>query len=305
MHILQIGGTGFLGAHIAQRLIAKNHQVSILTRDTTPTVLAAKNLRFDPSEVSWIEGDILNIDEIVFSERYDMIVYTAMVPFKPGRISNRQFKALEHLTQQYFENTISVAQKIGCPLILTSGANFATKDQEIADEEWPIARTGMAALGKCYDELISTVKSQNIIPIIEMLPAQIYGNGGMFQKILSMAKKGKLVILGDGNNYLPRIHVEDCADAYVRVIEQRPIGKKFIICDDQPVTVKNFMTYLGQHYGVHRYVRIPKFILRIAMGKYIYHTLIMGGKVSNQRLKQEIGWKPRYPSYKEGIDSLL
>jgi nucleoside-diphosphate-sugar epimerase len=96
-------------------------------------------------------------------------------------------------------------------LILTSGASFETRDDEVADETWPIARKGMAALGKCYDEMIADIKSDNSIPLIEMLPAQIYGNGGLFDKMISMAKSGKIVLLGGGKNFLPRIHVDDCA----------------------------------------------------------------------------------------------
>jgi len=299
MKILHIGGTGFLGSHIVRKLIERNHDVTIITRDPDT------EMPFDKTKVKFIKGDILQFDRFEISGKFDVLVYTAMVPFKPGRISNKKFKELEIITKQYFQNTIELARKLSCPLILTSGASFETKGHEVADENWPIARKGMAALGKCYDEMISDSKTRNSIPLIEMLPAQIYGNGGMFNKMISMAKNGKVVILGGGKNYLPRIHVNDCADAYVLAIEKLPYGKRFIICDDESVCVKDFMLYLAKIFNAGKVVKIPGFILRLVIGKYVFRTLTMNTKVSNELIKKELGWEPNYPSYREGLRSLI
>ncbi|MFA5013848.1 MAG: NAD(P)-dependent oxidoreductase [Candidatus Paceibacterota bacterium] len=225
MNILLIGGTGFLGSHLVKRLIDRRHEVTIISRNPYHDML------FDKSRVRFIKGDILQADKIEIPGRVDVLVYTAMIPFKPGRISDKKFKELERITGQYLNNTIELAKRLTCPLILTSGASFDTKGNEIADESWPIARKGMAALGRCYDEMIDIIKRDSSIPLIEMLPAQIYGNGGMFGKVINMAKNGRIVILGGGSNFLPRIHVNDCADAYVLAIEKLPVGKRFIISD--------------------------------------------------------------------------
>ncbi len=299
MKILQIGGTGFLGSHIVRKLIQRNHETTIITRK--PDI----EMPFDKTKVKFIKGDILQLDKFEISDKFDVLVYTAMVPFKPSRISNKKLKELEIITKQYFKNTIELARKLSCPLILTSGASFETKGDEVADENWQIARKGMAALGRCYDELISEIKIKNSIPLIEMLPAQIYGNGGMFDKMISMAKNGKIVLLGGGKNYLPRIHVNDCADAYILAIEKLPVGKRFIICDNENVSVKDFMLYLAKIFNAKKVVKIPKLILRLFIGKHIFNTLTMNTKVTNELIKKELGWKPNYPTYREGIKLLI
>jgi nucleoside-diphosphate-sugar epimerase len=299
MKILHIGGTGFLGSHIVRKLIERNHDLTIITRDPD------REMPFDKTKVRFIKGDILQFDKLEISGKFDVLVYTAMVPFKPGRISNKKFKELEIITRQYFQNTIDLARKLSCPLILTSGASFETKGNQVADETWPIARKGMAVLGTCYDTMVSGIKNRNAIPLIEMLPAQIYGNGGMFDKMISMAKNGKIVILGGGKNYLPRIHVDDCADAYVLAIEKLPFGKRFIISDDENVCVKDFMLHLAKIFDVPNIVKIPKFILRLVIGKHVFSTLTMNSKVSNALIKKELGWEPNYPTYREGLRSLI
>lgn len=299
MNILLIGGTGFLGSHLVRRLIDRRHEVTIISRNPYHDML------FDKSKVRFIKGDILQADKIEIPGRVDVLVYTAMIPFKPGRISDKKFKELERITGQYLNNTIELAKRLTCPLILTSGASFDTKGNEIADESWPIARKGMAALGRCYDEMIDIIKRDSSIPLIEMLPAQIYGNGGMFGKVINMAKNGRIVILGGGSNFLPRIHVNDCADAYVLAIEKLPVGKRFIISDNENVRVKDFMLHLAKTFGARKIINIPNPLLRVVTGKHIFNTLTMNTKVSNDLIKRELGWTPNYPSYREGIKSLL
>ncbi len=299
MNILLIGGTGFLGSHLVKRLIDRRHEVTIISRNPYHDML------FDKSRVRFIKGDILQADKIEIPGRVDVLVYTAMIPFKPGRISDKKFKELERITGQYLNNTIELAKRLTCPLILTSGASFDTKGNEIADESWPIARKGMAALGRCYDEMIDIIKRDSSIPLIEMLPAQIYGNGGMFGKVINMAKNGRIVILGGGSNFLPRIHVNDCADAYVLAIEKLPVGKRFIISDNENVRVKDFMLHLAKTFGARKIINIPNPLLRVVTGKHIFNTLTMNTKVSNDLIKRELGWTPNYPSYREGIKSLL
>lgn len=299
MNILLIGGTGFLGSHLVRRLIDRRHEVTIISRNPYHDML------FDKSRVRFIKGDILQADKIEIRGRVDVLVYTAMIPFKPGRISDKKFKELERITGQYLNNTIELAKRLTCPLILTSGASFDTKGNEIADESWPIARKGMAALGRCYDEMIDIIKRDSSIPLIEMLPAQIYGNGGMFGKVINMAKNGRIVILGGGSNFLPRIHVNDCADAYVLAIEKLPVGKRFIISDNENVRVKDFMLHLAKTFGARKIINIPNPLLRVVTGKHIFNTLTMNTKVSNDLIKRELGWTPNYPSYREGIKSLL
>ncbi len=198
-----------------------------------------------------------------------------------------------------------MAKKLECPLIITLGASYNTTGNQIANEQWPIARVGMAAVGKSYDTMAPYYIKNNKVQLIEMLPAQIYGDGGMFSKILNMAKTGKIVILGNGKNYLPRVHVSDCADAYVLAIEKLPVGKRFIVCDDKNVTVKQFMLQLAKVYNVKRVIKIPKLILRFVMGKHIYKTLTINTKLNNQHIKTELGWQPKYKTYKQGLITLV
>ena len=92
MKILQIGGTGFLGSRIVNKLVDRDHRVSVITRDPD------KRMPFDRSKVNIIKGNILDIEQLTISGKFDVLVYTAMVPFKAGRVSAKKFKELELTT---------------------------------------------------------------------------------------------------------------------------------------------------------------------------------------------------------------
>lgn len=82
-------------------------------------------------------------------------------------------------------------------------------------------------------------------------------------------------------------------------IEKLPVGKRFIISDDESVTVKDLMLELAKIFGAKKIRNIPGPILRIIVGKHIFNTLTMNTRVSNNLIKEELGWKPEYLSYSD------
>jgi nucleoside-diphosphate-sugar epimerase len=163
----------------------------------------------------------------------------------------------------------------------------------------------MAAAGVEYDKLVPEILDKGKPPLIVLLPGQIYGSGGLFMKMIEMTQKGRNMIFGDGSNYIPRIYVEDCAEAYIKAIEKMPIGEKFIIADDTPCTTKEFNEHLCKLMKKPKPKHLPKFIVKLVMGKMIFETVTMNCKVSNKKAKEMLGWKPKYPGYKEGLEATI
>ena len=118
-------------------------------------------------------------------------------------------------------------------------------------------------------------------------------------------KKGKYRIVGSGDNYIPRIHVEDCAEAYVRVLEKMPVGERFVIADDGPCTVREFADFMADQMNVPKPKSVPKVIIRAVLGKLMVETITMNCRVSNAKAKNQLGWKLDYPTYKEGLSATM
>ena len=114
-------------------------------------------------------------------------------------------------------------------------------------------------------------------------------------------KKGKYRVVGPGNNYIPRIHVEDCAEAYIRILEKMPIGESFIIADDEPCTVREFVDLMANCMDVQKPKSIPRLLARIFLGKTLYDTVMMNCRVSNVKAKNQLNWEPKFPTYRDGL----
>ena len=224
-----------------------------------------------------------------------------------SRVSRQRFVALKAEATAIFANSMALARDLGVPLILTSGASFRTRGDEVADETWPVYRGGLAAIGADTDPLIDEALRIGSPPLVLMMPGQIYGNGGMFRNFMyPMMKKGHSRVIGSGANYLPRIHVDDCAAACLEAVRRLPVGERLIIADDTPSTQREFTEFMAELMGLPRPGRIPALAVRLVMGDFLYKTVTMNSKVTNAKARRVLdGWRPAYPSYREGLRAAI
>ncbi|MHA1930516.1 MAG: NAD-dependent epimerase/dehydratase family protein [Candidatus Thorarchaeota archaeon] len=189
---------------------------------------------------------------------------------------------------------------MSCPTIVTLGTSYNTGPDEVVDEHRPLDRFGMTLAGVDADIVIQKAIECGQ-PVIQLFPGQIYGPGGTFLRMYQMMESGRFGIFGKGDNCIPRVHVEDCASAFLHAMEKLPIGEKFIIADDTPCTTREFTEYMASCAGKSKPRTIPSFIARLVLGKYLFATMKMNCIVSNSKAKSELGWILKYPSYREGL----
>ena len=301
MRVFVIGGAGFLGTHLILKLQKEGHEVTILTR--------GKEKAYDLENLGAkvVVGDLLQPESFMPAlVLQDAVVAVAMPDIRPGRTSSKRFKVLRNQTTSYFSTAIASAEKSSCPLILTLGTGFRTRGEEVVDESWPIERFGMTKIGEHVDPLISEVIRRGSPPLIQMLPGEIYGPGGLFRNFMyEWMKKGRYRVIGSGKNYIPRIHVRDCTQAYIEVLKNMPLGERFIIADDGPCTQREFSDFMADCMNVPRPKSVPGFIVRIVMGKLIYETVTMNCRVSNSKAKEYLGWKLKFPTYREVLPATI
>jgi nucleoside-diphosphate-sugar epimerase len=301
MRVFVIGGTGFLGTFLIPKLIESGHEVTVLTRTKE------KVSSLESSDVNGIVGDLLQPESLLAKiPHQDAVISIAMPEVRPRRISRKRIRRLQEQTKVFFSTSIAIAEKCRCPLIATLGTSFTTRGEETADESWPIERFGIASVGEYVDPLLSELTARGSPPLIQILPGQIYGPGGLFRNLMyEWMREGKYRIVGSGDNYIPRIHVADCAEAYVKALEKMPIGERFIIADDKPCTMREFADFMADCMKVSRPKSVPKFVIRIALGKLMYETVTMNCRVSNAKAKKHLEWKLKYPTYREGLPSAI
>jgi nucleoside-diphosphate-sugar epimerase len=302
MKILLIGGTGLVGSYLLPRLVEKGNEVFALTRTID------KIDRINKLGAFGLLGDIRNPQAFKSNlpDKLDIIVLLAMPGVKPGhRMTKKRKEELRKETNDFFRNSMDLALHYNIPIILPSGTSFKTENNEIADETWPILRIGLTEIGKDTDEMVNqAIKTQNP-KVIQLLYGKIYGNGGLFRFMYNMMEKGRSKIIGKGDNCIPNIHASDAASAIVKAIEKLPIGERFIIADDTAVTQKDFTIYMAELMNKKRPGHIPAFIIKLVLGNDFYEIIRLNCKVSNEKAKRLLDWKPEYPSYKDGLEMTI
>jgi nucleoside-diphosphate-sugar epimerase len=302
MRIFVIGGTGLVGSYLLPKLVEKGDEVFALTRNED------KIERINKLGAYGILGDIRNPQTFkkALPVKLDIIVLLAMPSVKPGhRMTKRRKEELKRETNDFFRNSMDLAMHFNIPIILPSGTSFKTENDEIADETWPILRIGLTEIGNDTDEMFSqALKTQNP-KVIQLLYGKIYGNGGLFRFMYNMMEKGRGKIIGKGDNCIPNLHASDAASAIVKTIDKLPIGERIIIADDTAVSQKDFTVYMAELMNKKRPGHIPALLIRLIIGKDFYEITRLNCRVSNVKAKRLLDWKPKYPSYKEGLEEVI
>jgi nucleoside-diphosphate-sugar epimerase len=149
------------------------------------------------------------------------------------------------------------------------GANWV--DEDAPPRPGPFAATAIAMEAMIRDAGIKATILRG---------GAFYGHGtGTPEWQIELARAGKLMLQGDGGDYLSPIHVEDMADAVVAAIRAPAAPPLLNIVDDEPLTWRDYYHRLG-------FEPPPGGPMRL-----------LSHRVSNARAKADLDWRPRHATF--------
>ena len=75
----------------------------------------------------------------------------------------------------------------------------------------------------------------------------------------------------------------------------------FNIVDDEPAPASEWLPYLAACAGAKRPIRVPTWVARLLAGEMAVIMMAEGRGFCNAKAKRELGWKLRYPSWRQGF----
>jgi nucleoside-diphosphate-sugar epimerase len=119
--------------------------------------------------------------------------------------------------------------------------------------------------------------------------------------------RGRSIYTGDSHNLLNWVHAADLASAVVLAAEQQPAGSLFNIVDDHPASAASFADAMSTGLGLGAVNRqaIPGFALPMMTTEMQRAILESSSRASNEKAKQSLGWKLKYPSLQSGLEQTL
>jgi nucleoside-diphosphate-sugar epimerase len=119
-------------------------------------------------------------------------------------------------------------------------------------------------------------------------------------EIAELVRRRRFPIVGGGTGVWSFVHVDDAASATVAAVEGGAPGV-YNIVDDDPAPASEWLPTLAEALGAKPPRRVPVWLGRLAGGEAAVSLMTQIRGASNAKAKRELGWEPRYPSWREGF----
>jgi nucleoside-diphosphate-sugar epimerase len=316
--VLVIGATGFVGSHLAERLVAEGAQVRVLVRDPYKLIDSLRD------RVEVVTGDLLQPDCFVpATQGIDTVFHVAAWLGLPNRVEAAHAVNVT-ATRQLAETARS--NNVRRFIYTSSIAVYGPVMSGVIDEtqpHWPVYTYGetkslgeRAALAAQMEQSPSSGGTDRFgVTIIR--PALVYGARGSSWTTLpvKLAQRGLPSLVGGGYGLSHPVYVENLIDAYLLAAEcEGAVGEAFTISDGDvpwreffgryaamagkrarsiPVALAWLGAVLAE--AAAKITRRPPSISRAQLG------FITGrARLSTAKAQRVLGWSPRL-SLDEGL----
>jgi nucleoside-diphosphate-sugar epimerase len=116
--------------------------------------------------------------------------------------------------------------------------------------------------------------------------------------------KRRLPLLGSGAAVSANLHADDAASAFVAAAGAGRTGL-WHVTDDEPTTIKEMLLDFARELGAPAPRRVPLWLARLFVPKVAIDFFTRSTRTSNRLFREEVGWSPRYPSFKEGLKEVV
>ena len=73
------------------------------------------------------------------------------------------------------------------------------------------------------------------------------------------------------------------------------------VVDDEPATAAEWMPLYAEALGAKRPPRVPAFLARMIAGDALVTWMLGLRGASNEKIKEELSWRPQYESWRQGF----
>lgn len=127
-----------------------------------------------------------------------------------------------------------------------------------------------------------------------------YGPGN---NILERIRSGRARLVRKPGQVFNRIHIDDVVSGLFASMERPHPGGIYNLTDDTPSAADEVMEWAAKRLGLPTPPEVDLDDPSVSDGMRRFY--LDSKRVSNARAKAELGWRPRYPSYREGLESLI
>ena len=292
--VLVAGAAGFLGRSLVAEFAAHGWEVHGLVRNSeraiSVTAAGGVPVLADLLDAAAVERAAVDCSAIV---------HVAANPSvrDPGPGAARRARV------DGCRNLLAAARAAGVPrLVIGSGYwVYADQDGEF-DENGRLDPRGESAIN--YATELAGREGGSPPEVMVVRPGMVYGDGSWFRGVVDALRSDTYRLIEGGRNPWSFVGLADAAAGFRTVVEVGRSGEVYNLVDLSPTPWGEFIAHVAGRLGAAPPGSMPMDRARRELGEEIAYHLSARRAASSARLRS-LGWAPRYPSYRAGIDALL
>jgi nucleoside-diphosphate-sugar epimerase len=310
MKVFVAGASGALGTQLVPQLVGHGHEVVGMTR--TPSKRAAlRALGARPVVADALDPEA--VARAVAEAEPEVIVHqlTALSGPLDMRHIDRYFATTNRLRTEGTDHLLAAGRAVEVRRFVAqsyAGWPFARTGGPVKDETDPLdpdppaaLRATLAAIRHVEQAVRGLDRAEGVV----LRYGGFYGPGTSLSldpeaAMTKVIRRRQFPLVGSGAGVWSFVHIEDAAAATAAAAE-RGRGGIYQVVDDEPAPVREWLPALAAALGAKPPRRVPRWLGRLVAGEAaaVMMTEIRGA--TNAKAKQELGWEPRYPSWRVGF----
>ena len=278
MHIFITGGTGLIGRHLIPALLRDaSTKITVLTRDTTKAKASL------PDNVALVTSldDTLDFDDV------DAVINLAGEPIADKRWNETQktriCESRWQITQQLTDKINAAAQP---PATFISGSAigyYGRQGDKLVTEAFTEVHHEFTHTVCEKWERIALQASQKTRVSLLRTGVVLSRDGGALSKMRLPFSLGLGGRIGDGNQYMSWIHINDMVAAILFLLEHKHCEGAYNLTAPTPVTNSEFVKAYAASLGRPAIFPMPALALKLLMGEAA-DLLLTGQRVVPHKL---------------------
>ncbi len=296
--VLISGGSGMIGREIAKKLTDHGYEVALLSRKVNKQILY-KQYTWD---VSSNQPDSEALDKLSY------IVHLAGANISDKRWTNAQKLEIEQSRVLSTEMLFAACQanRINLKAFISTSAigyyGSFTSDKILEETDGP-GNDFLAGVCVKWENAVNLFANTGVRTVILRTGVVLSSYGGAYIKIANLARKRMTSPVGNGNQYVPWIHVNDISNMFIKAIMDERMNGIYNGVAPEHITNEEFTRLIAK--SLQKPVvlpNVPAFVLRAALGE-MSDILLKGSRVSSQRIINS-GFEFEFPGIRKALQDL-
>jgi nucleoside-diphosphate-sugar epimerase len=304
MRVFLTGASGAIGRRLVPRLIDEGHEVIGAYNSPASAALlrtlGAKPVRLDLLDAGAVRNAVLeNKVEAIIHEA------TALSAVKFGRNMDEVLAKTNELRTRGTDVLVAAAREAGVRRFVAQSVagfgRYARVGGPIKTEDDPLDSTPPRNFERSAAAMAYLEKAVTGFGGISLRYGAFYGaaNDGTIEPV----QRRQFPIVGDGGGIWSWIHIDDAAAATVLALKHDGPAI-YNIVDDDPAPVHEWLPLLAQALSAKPPRRLPRWLAHLVAGEFVVVLSTDARGASNAKAKLELGWAPRYPSWRIGFPAV-